>query len=78
MIVAGVVIDAWKLEIFERVLGEAEFAYTQHSGITPDTILLSVKCESAQQLQPYVVKAQRECKKIKGESRDRKTKNLLN
>jgi hypothetical protein len=43
--IAGVVIDDWKLPIFKRHLDAAGFTYTQHPGVTKDTITLKVLTE---------------------------------
>jgi hypothetical protein len=62
---AGVVIDDWKLAIFRKHLDNAGFAYTQHPGITPDTITLKVKYWWVADLQPVVQAAYDECAKSK-------------
>jgi hypothetical protein len=55
---AGIVIDAWKLPIFDRHLSDAGYTYTKHPGpslgFTADTLLLKVACESAVALEPIV------------------------
>lgn len=57
MITAGVVIDDWKLDIFKEILDAEGFEYTEGQGITPNTLLLSVKTESAAKLQPFIERA---------------------
>ena len=57
---AGVVIDDWKLSIFKRHLDAAGFTYTQHPGLTKDTLLLKVKTEWISTLQPVIEAAQKE------------------
>ena len=57
----GVVIDSWKLPIFKRQLDAAGFSYTEHPGITADTLLLKVKTDLIGSLQPIVEKANAEC-----------------
>jgi hypothetical protein len=47
MLKAGVLIDAWKLPIFERHLSDAGFSYEQAPGVTPDTITLRIMTASA-------------------------------
>lgn len=61
---AGVVIDAWKLPVFKRHLDAAGYQYTEHPGITPDTLTLKVICEWAHKLQPIVKAANDECRAI--------------
>ena len=62
---AGVVIDAWKLEIFRRHLDGAGFTYTEHPGVTPDTLTIKVQCDYVYQLQPVIEAAQAECAAVK-------------
>lgn len=59
--IAGVVIDAWKLDVFKRHLDAAGYEYTQHPGPFPAVITLRVKCEWAHKLQPIIEAAQQEC-----------------
>jgi hypothetical protein len=59
---AGIVIDAWKLAIFRRHLDGGGFTYSEHPGLTPDTITLKVKTERIAPLQRVVEAAQLECK----------------
>ena len=51
---AGIVIDSWKLTIFSKHLTAARFAFTQHPGITPGTLLLKVETEDVETLHPIV------------------------
>jgi hypothetical protein len=60
--IAGVVIDDWKLPVFKRHLDAAGYAYTEHPGITPDTLTLKVTCEWVHKLQPIVKAANDECR----------------
>jgi hypothetical protein len=53
---AGIVIDGWKLSIFERHLSQAGYAYDKGPGLTPHTLILSVETESLEAL-GIVVKA---------------------
>lgn len=39
---AAILIDDWKLPIFERHLKQADYSYEQGAGITKNTILLRV------------------------------------
>lgn len=58
---AGVVIDDWKLPIFKKHLDAAGWIYTEHSGVTDDTLTLKVQCEWIGDLQPIIEAANREC-----------------
>jgi hypothetical protein len=58
---AGIAIDSWKLPIFKKHLEAAGYAYTQHLGLTADTLLLKVKTERLALLLPIVKKANAEC-----------------
>lgn len=58
----GIVIDKWKLSVFEKYLDAAKFSYKRHPGLTDDTLLLKVKTEFVSTLQPVVEAAQEECK----------------
>lgn len=40
---AGVVIDTYKLKVFEDALKRAKFKWKRHPGITKDTLLLKVE-----------------------------------
>lgn len=53
-LVAGVAIDEWKLPIFVRHLTQAGYGYTKHSGVTADTLLLKVECDSVEALEPVL------------------------
>ena len=59
---AGIAIDAWKLPTFKRILDGAGYAFTEHPGLTRDTLLLKVKTSSVADLQPIVEKANKECR----------------
>jgi hypothetical protein len=54
---AGIVIDAYKLDVFTRHLTEAGFEFTTHAGPTSDTLLLKVKTQWASVLEPIVKRA---------------------
>jgi hypothetical protein len=58
---AGVVLDAWKLDIFKRHLDAAGFDYTQQPGITDGTLILKVSYEWVFELQPIIEAANAEC-----------------
>lgn len=51
---AGVVIDAYKLPVFKKHLDAAGFKYTEHPGITKDTLTLKVSYEWVADLQPII------------------------
>ena len=44
---AGIVIDDWKLPIFERHLSQAGYTYEKGPGLIAGTLLLTVKTENA-------------------------------
>lgn len=58
---AGVAIDNWKLPIFKKHLDGAGYEYTEHPGLTADTMLLKVKCKFVSKLQTVIEAAQKEC-----------------
>lgn len=58
---AGVAIDSWKLEIFERHLGAAGYAFEVKKGFTKDTLLILVKVERASELVSILEAATKEC-----------------
>lgn len=39
----GIVINGWKLKVFERRLKESEFQWEERPGVTQGTLLLSVE-----------------------------------
>ena len=59
--IAGVVIDSWKLDIFKRHLDKAGYKYTQHPGPFPSVITLRVITDFVHKLQPVIKAAQEEC-----------------
>lgn len=59
----GIVIDSWKLPIFERHLKQGGYTYTQGAGITFDTINLYVTTEDVDALATVVRVAQREAER---------------
>lgn len=58
---AAVAIDDWKLAIFKKHLDAAGFMYTEHPGITSDTLILRVKYEWVSSLKPIIEAANAEC-----------------
>ena len=65
MKIAGIVIDAWKLDIFKKHLDKAKRVYTQSIG--PDTAILKVEYEWVSDLKPIIDAANRECEKFRNE-----------
>lgn len=65
--IVGIAIDAWKLTIFHRRLTEGGYTYTQHPGVSPDTLLLKVAADSPVSLHNLVVAASQEAKRAKNE-----------
>jgi len=61
--IAGIVIDAYKLPVFKRHLDAAGYSYDEHPGLTEGTLLLRVKYEWVHKLQPVVQAAEKECRK---------------
>ena len=61
--IAGIVIDNWKLEIFRKHL--QQFKFTEHPGLTPKTLLLKVECDSVEQIKPAIEAAEKACRKRK-------------
>lgn len=61
---AGVAIDAWKLPIFKKHLDAAGRKYTEHPGLTKDTLLLMVEYEWVADIKPIIEAANLECAKI--------------
>lgn len=62
---AAIAIDRWKLPVFKRRLDAAEFAFTEHPGVTADTMILKVPYEEGSNfvaLSALVRAAQLECK----------------
>jgi hypothetical protein len=58
---AGIVLDTWKLPIFERHLTGAGFDFTESNGPTKDTLLLTVEFEEVGEVQSVVTAANNEC-----------------
>lgn len=62
---AGVLIDAWKLSIFEKHLKEAGYSYEIAPWLTPECLILQVQFEWVAKLQPVIQAAQKECAETK-------------
>ena len=58
---AAVIIDSWKLPIFEKQRKEAKYTYTIGKSITPNTLTLCVDYEWVAKLQPIIQVANDEC-----------------
>lgn len=63
---AGVCIDSWKLPIFKRHLDLAGYEYSEHPGITPNTLTIKVKYEWVHKLKPIIEAANAECAQNRG------------
>lgn len=59
-------IDDWKLPIFKRILDDAGYVYKQAPGLTENTVNLMVEYDFVAKLQPFIEKAQKECRENKG------------
>lgn len=59
---AAVAIDDWKLATFKRHLDAAGYSYTVGSGVTHDSLILSVKFEWVKDLKPIIEAANAECR----------------
>lgn len=59
--IAGVVLDNWKLPIFKKHLDAAGYKYDEPVAFTKGTMILKVNCEWVSKLQPIIEAAQREC-----------------
>lgn len=57
---AGIVIDNWKLPIFERRLTGAGYSYEKFPAFTEATTLLKVKTENVDALHQVLIDAQTE------------------
>lgn len=62
---AAVAIDIWKLEIFRKHLNGAGYKFTEHPGVTKESMLLQVEYEWVANLKPVIEAAQLECAKMK-------------
>lgn len=70
---AAICIDDWKLSIFDKHLREAGFSYENKGHLVSGALILHVEAESANQLRPVVVAAERECKGCKDHTSARRT-----
>lgn len=60
---AAIVIDEWKLAIFDKHLKEAKFKYAKFSGPTKGVLTLKVETEKIAKLAPVVQAANDEARK---------------
>jgi len=61
---AAIVIDTWKLAIFKKGLKKSGYTFTKGKGLTPDSLVLTVKYEDYQaldKLKPIIAKINTEC-----------------
>jgi hypothetical protein len=67
---AVLVIDAWKLDIFNTHLKDANFSYEKGPGLTANTLTLSVTfaVSDAKRLEAIVRKANNAATRTKGDS----------
>lgn len=63
---AAIVIDDWKLPIFERRLSQAGYAYEKGPGVTDDTLVLTVETGDVKALETVVRAANTEAATKKG------------
>lgn len=63
---AAIVIDDWKLPIFERRLVHAGYSYMKHPGVTNDTLTLSVITDDVKALAKVVRAANAEAATVSG------------
>lgn len=59
----GIAIDKWKMPIFKRHLNQADYGYTEHPGVSPNTLLLKVRTPGVEGLAVIVRAANEECAK---------------
>ncbi len=62
---AGVVLDTWKLPVFQQHLNNAGYQYTEHRGPAKDTVLLKVRYNRMSQVSLIIAAANRECAECK-------------
>ncbi len=62
---AGIILDDWKLPIFEKALDDAGFEYEQSPGITEGTLLITVETDDLHALGLVVQKTNDEAAKSK-------------
>lgn len=65
---AAVVLDSWKLEIFERHLKQSGYTYENVGAFTPGTVLLKVTTENPEALRIVLEAATKEAARTKSRS----------
>ncbi len=63
--IAAVVMENWKLPVFKRHLDAAGYTYTEHPGVTKETLTLRVQYEWVSDLHPIIKAAGMECSTVK-------------
>ena len=58
---AGIAIDKWKLPVFAKHLATAGYSYTEHAGVTDDTLMLKVETNDLEALGSVAQAANDEC-----------------
>ncbi|MGZ5799006.1 MAG: hypothetical protein ACXWJZ_00060 [Burkholderiaceae bacterium] len=66
MKIAAIVIDNWKLPIFQKKLDAGNYTYRKCDGVTEDTLTLQVNYEWLDDLERIVKEAHHECANTKG------------
>lgn len=61
----GVVVDTWKIPVFQRNLSAAGFKFTTGKGPTKGTTLITVECDNVVRLYEVVEEANNQCKEVK-------------
>lgn len=66
MLLAGVVLDAWKIDFFKKHLDQAGYTYEQKPGISADTLTLMIHTHTVTELEKVVRAANMEAASSKG------------
>lgn len=61
---AAIIIEKWKLEIFERHLKDAGYAYEILPGLSDNLLTIQAKYEWVAEIKPIIEVAQAECHKV--------------
>lgn len=69
---AGIVIDAWKLSVFQKHLVEANIPFKQMNGPAPNTLSLFAMVDDLKDIERVVKKAQKECARDKAKAENKK------
>lgn len=65
---AAVIIDTWKLPVFERHLKKAGYVFGQTASVAKDTLVLRVAYTDVKKLRPVIADAQVECAMARAQS----------